>query len=156
MKNISKALFCFLMIVSCEEHHKNTLNFSASIQENDELKENPLLMKPITTSIQPKDSTMSTLYGNDIAFDYAQHHSDSHYPENAILNEVTWKQKPDEVWFGGNIPKEIYSIERISFINSQSVYERYEGKQLRLISGYNAKDDRRKMVILDQRMAVSP
>ncbi|WP_042721672.1 hypothetical protein [Flavobacterium sp. B17] len=156
MKNIIILFFCFLLIISCEQNHKNTLNFTASVKENDELKENPLLMKPITTSIQPKDSTMSTLYGNDIAFEYALHHSNSNYPEDAILYEVTWKQKPDDVWFGGNIPKEIYSVEKISFTDSQAAYEKYEGKPLRLTSGNSSTDGLRKETILNQRMAVSP
>lgn len=156
MKNIIIMFFCFLLTISCEQHSKNTLNLTASVQQNDELKENPLLMKPITSSINPENSTMSTFYGNDIAFDYAQHHPDADYPEDAILYEVTWKQKPDEMWFGGNIPKEIYSVEKISFTDSRSVYERYEGKPLRRILGNNTKDQLRKEIILDQRMAVSP
>ncbi len=99
---------------------------------------------------------MSILYGNDIAFDYAKSHPGADYPENIVLYEVTWKQKPDEVWFGGHIPKDIYSVEKVSFTNSGSLYEKYEGKPLRLISAYNSGDALRKVVILKQRMAVSP
>lgn len=156
MKNIIIPFFCFLLTISCGQHSGNILNLTASVQQNDELKENPLLMKPITSSINPENRTMSTFYGNDIAFNYAQHHSDADYPKDAILYEVTWKQKPDDVWFGGNIPKEIYSVEKISFTDSQPVYERYEGKPLRLISGNPVKDGLRKDIILDQKMAVSP
>ena len=156
MKNIIILLFCFFLIISCEKKPESTLNTQASLQQNDELKENPLLMKPITSSIQPKDSTMSTLYGNDIAFDYAKSHPDAYYPENTVLYEVTWKQKPDEVWFGGNIPKDIYSVEKVSFTNSGSLYEKYEGKPLRLIAANNSEDALRKAVIINQRMAVSP
>lgn len=156
MKNIIIQFFFFFLIISCEKHPKNTLNITASLQENVELKENPLLMKPITSSIQPKDSTMSTLYGNDAAFNYAKVHSDADYPEIAVLYEVTWKQKPDEVWFGGNIPKDIYSVEKVSFTNSGPLYERYEGKPLRLTAANNSRDALRKVVILNQRMAVSP
>lgn len=148
--------FALAIIFSGEQKSKEFLNIGASVQQNNELKENPLLMNPITSSIQPKDSTMSTLYGNEIAFNYAKQHSDSKYPKNAVLYEVTWKQKPDELWFGGNTPKEIYSVEKISFDNDSSVYERFEGNPLTIkdIDG-NLKKIRKEMIV-SKKMAVSP
>ncbi len=148
--------FALAIIFSCEQKSKEFLNIGASVQQNDELKENPLLMNPITSSIQPKDSTMSTLYGNEIAFDYAKQHSDSKYPKDAILYEVTWKQKPDELWFGGNIPKEIYSVEKITFDNDNSFYERFEGNPLKKIQIKEVEEKLRKDFIINQKMAVSP
>lgn len=156
MKNIIMALFSAALIILCSKPAENTINLSASLKQNDELKENPLLMKPITVSIQPKDNTISTFYGNDIAYTYAKKHQDSNYPDNAILYQVTWKQKPDEVWYGANIPASFYSVEKISFKDSQSAYERYEGKPLRTVSHDKAANDARKEIILKQRMAVSP
>ncbi len=155
MKNMI-LFFALAIIISCEQKSKEFLNIEASVQQNDELKENPLLMNPITSSIQPKDSTMSTLYGNEIAFDYAKQHSDSNYPKNAVLYEVTWKQKPDELWFGGNIPKEIYAVEKITFDNDNSVYERFEGNPLKKIQIKEAEEKLRKDFIIHQKMAVSP
>ncbi|MEN4760996.1 hypothetical protein ABEG63_11735 [Chryseobacterium sp. C39-AII1] len=155
MKNMI-LFFALAIIISCEQKSKEFLNIEASVQQNDELKENPLLMNPITSSIQPKDSTMSTLYGNEIAFDYAKQHSDSNYPKNAVLYEVTWKQKPDELWFGGNIPKEIYSVEKITFDNANSVYERFAGNPLKKIQIKEAEEKLRKDFIIHQKMAVSP
>lgn len=151
MKNMI-LFFALVIIVSCEQKSKEFLNIGASVQQNDELKENPLLMNPITSSIQPKDSTMSTLYGNEIV----KHHSDSNYPKDAVLYEVTWKQKPDEVWFGGNIPKEIYSVEKISFDNDNSVYEKLEGKTLKKVRVDEGEQILRKDFIMNQKMAVSP
>lgn len=148
--------FALAIIFSCEQKSKEFLNIEASVQQNDELKENPLLMNPITSSIQPKDSTVSTLYGNEIAFDYAKQHSDSNYPKNAVLYEVTWKQKSDELWFGGNIPKEIYSVEKITFDNDNSVYQRFEGKLLKKIQIKESEEKLRKDFIINQKMAVSP
>lgn len=145
-----------ILIISCNEKPKELINVNASIQQSNELKENPLLMHPITSSIQPKDNTMSTLYGNEIAFNYAKQHSDSKYPKDAVLYEVTWKQKPDEVWFGGNIPKEIYSVEKITFDNDNSVYERFEGKNLKKIKISEGEEKLRKDFIIEQKMAVSP
>lgn len=147
----------FILIISCSEKPKELINMNASIRQSKELKENPLLMHPITSSIQPKDSTMSTLYGNDIAFNYGRSHSDSNYPKGAVLYEVTWKQKPDELWFGGNIPKEIYSVEKISFdTNNSTHYERFEGNPLSVKATDENSNDVRKEMILSQPMAVSP
>ena len=148
--------FALAIIISCEQKSKEFLNIGASVQQNDELKENPLLMNPITSSIQPKDSTMSTLYGNKIAFNYAKQHSDYKYPKDAVLYEVTWKQKPDELWFGGNIPKEIYSVEKITFNDINSNYERFEGSPLKKIQIKEAEEKLRKDFIISQKMAVSP
>ena len=148
--------FALAIIVSCEQKSKKFLNIEASVQQNDELKENPLLMNPITSSIQPKDSTMSTLYGNEIAFDYAKQHSDFNYPKDAVLYEVTWKQKPDELWFGGNIPKEISSVEKITFNNDNYFYEKFEGKPLKKIQIEEAEEKLREDFIINQKMAVSP
>ncbi|WP_155845050.1 hypothetical protein [Chryseobacterium daeguense] len=67
---------------------------------------------------------MSTSYGNEIAFNYAQKNTGANYPSGTVLYEVTWKQKPDEVWLGGNIPKSIYSVERIVFNDSGVIYVR--------------------------------
>lgn len=155
MKNYSLYLI-LILIISCSEKPKELININASIQQRSELTENPLLMHPITSSIQPKDSTMSTLYGNEIAFDYAKQHSDFNYPKNAVLYEVTWKQKPDELWFGGNVPKEIYSVEKIIFDNANSVYERFEGNTFKKTQIQEAEEKLRIDFIINQKMAVSP
>ncbi|MCS4302458.1 MAG: hypothetical protein P0Y62_19065 [Candidatus Chryseobacterium colombiense] len=144
-----------ILIISCSEKSQELLNINASIQQSNELKENPLLMHPITFSIKPKDSTMSTLYGNEIAFDYAKQHSDFKYPKGAILYEVTWRQKSDELWFGGNIPKEIYSVEKISFDNDNSVYEKFKGKTLKKTKVDDSEEKLRKYFISEQKMTVS-
>ncbi|WP_326984386.1 hypothetical protein VUJ46_07590 [Chryseobacterium sp. MYb264] len=156
MKNYS-LYFIFAFLISCGEKPKELVNVGASFQQSEELKENPLLMHPITSSIQPKDSTMSTLYGNDIAFMYAQKNSGSDYPENAVLYEVTWQQKPDELWFGAHVPKEIKSVEKITFNdNHSSEYEMFEGKPLKIKSLDADWKNRRKDTVLSQRKAVSP
>ena len=157
MKNHIVLFLAFILMVSCEQKSKEFLNVNASVQQNDELSENTLLMKPITSSIQPKDNTMSTLYGNEIAFNYAKENSDSNYPKDAVLYEVTWKQKPDEVWLGGNVPKEIYSVEKIIFNeNHLSVYEKYQGKPLKQVKINEEEGNSRKDFIISQKMAVSP
>lgn len=158
MKNYSLFLiFAFVLLASCQQNSENILNLEASLEQSDELKENPLLMKPITSSIQPKIKTMSTLYGNDIAFDYAKTHFSSDYPKNAVLYEVTWAQKPDELWFGANIPKNIISVEKISFPDNGFVlYEMFQGKTLKRVKTDHKNENLRIEAILSQKMAVSP
>ena len=143
-----------VFMMSCQQNQEH-ININASIQKGDELPENPLLMIPFTSSIQPKNSTMSTLYGNKIAANYARTNPNSNYPEGSILYEVTWKQKPDDVWFGGNIPDEIIKVERVVF-QEQNIpsYQLYEGNPLKRI--YSKDDEVRIKAIVSQKMAVSP
>ncbi|AZA79742.1 hypothetical protein EG347_20765 [Chryseobacterium sp. G0186] len=156
MKNYSLYLI-FIVFVSCQKKAENILNLEASIQQTEELKENPLLMNPITSSIQPKIKTMSTLYGNDVAFNYAKTNFNSNYPQNAVLYEVTWAQQSDEFWFGANIPKNVISVEKISYLDKGLItYEMFQGNTLKKVKIDSKDEDVRKEVILSQKMAVSP
>ena len=47
----------------------------------------------LTTFVNRKQGTMSTLYGNDIAFAHATMLPDSSYPRGTMLTMVTWKQQ---------------------------------------------------------------
>jgi hypothetical protein len=156
-KSIIYLVLGFLFVVSCHSQERENLNRSASVLESDELLKNPLLMIPITSSVQPKESTMSTLYGNQTAAAYAKVNSDSRYPADSELYEVTWKQKPDELWFGANVPKEIFSVEKISIYDGYSQkYEIYRGESLKKKSIPKDEEISRISFILSQKMAVSP
>jgi hypothetical protein len=157
MKKYSFYLILLVLVMACNGKSKELLNTNASIQQSNELKDNPLLMHPLASSVNPKDSIMSTLYANDIAFDYAKKNGDSNYPNGAVLYEVNWKQKPDELWFGANVPGEIASVEKITFKqDNSSEYEVFEGKPLKKIKIDTATVTLRKNVIVSQGMAVSP
>ena len=96
---------------------------------------NPLQWQVITSQINPADSTMSTLYGNDTAVKYARSHSRRDYPASSVLALVTWHREEDARWFGANIPGKVVSVEFVSVesgpdqkpVNS---YRRYEGASL--------------------------
>src|SRR5262245_19200552 len=60
---------------------------------------NPLRWQVVTSTIDPTSSTMSTLYGNDVALKYARSHSEQAYPTGSMLALITWQQKQDERWF---------------------------------------------------------
>jgi len=76
--------------------------------------------KVITTFINKKDSTMSTLYGNDIAVQNAR--VGQPYGAGAVVSLVTWLQRGDPHWFGGRIPGKLSSIEIMSFFGADSIF----------------------------------
>ncbi|BAV06912.1 hypothetical protein SAMN05421788_102455 [Filimonas lacunae] len=149
------AMLCLLM-AGCHSQQPLGLNEQASVQPADELPENPLLLHALTSSLQPKDSIMCILYGNDAAFAYAAKHSDGRYPVGAVLYNVAWKQQPDEQWAGGNIPAAITTVERVAIdAAGMPVYTLYTGSPLKKVA-VNGADSLRLSAILRLRMAASP
>lgn len=119
-------------------------------------------LKVITSSINRKDQTMSTCYGNVIAVNSARSGEHVNYPAGAIIALVTWKQQEDPNWFGGNIPGEIKSVEMIKKSNSEDSsgilnYQKFTGKTLQqaLPAGITDKNSRINY-ILGLRAAVMP
>ncbi len=68
------------------------------------LPSNPMQGKVITSWINKQDATMSTMFGNEAAVEYARTNAASQYPVGATLSVVTWDQQEDARWFGGSIP----------------------------------------------------
>ncbi|MEZ0131717.1 hypothetical protein AB9T88_18825, partial [Flavobacterium sp. LBUM151] len=99
-----------ILLYGCNENNKDNINEKASVSALDALPENPLLLSPITFSINPNKAVMSTLYGNKAAFQHAKTRANSSYPNQAVLYEVTWKQKADSLWYGATIPDQIISV----------------------------------------------
>ncbi|HET7003749.1 MAG TPA: cytochrome P460 family protein, partial [Puia sp.] len=54
--------------------------------------------------VNPKDSTMSILYGG-----------------KGIFRLATWKQKPDDHWFGGNVPGNLVSVDTVGEISHEKL-----------------------------------
>ncbi|HWV73871.1 MAG TPA: hypothetical protein VN040_19260 [Pseudosphingobacterium sp.] len=153
--NIVVGIVTLTFLAACNSSTGLGLNEQASVKTNDKLPENPLLLHIITSSICPKDSTMASLYGNDTAFIYATHHKGREYPAGSILYEVTWRQQADEQWVGANIPKEIFSIERLEYTaTGRAIYTIYKGSPLKKVMAKNTL--KRVAAISKQRMAVSP
>jgi hypothetical protein len=89
----------------------------------------PLQGKVITTIVNRREGTMSTLYGNDIAVKDAR--GGLRPGPGASFALVTWSQRDDPHWFGGRIPKELVSIEVVKFgADGATAYNRYEGATL--------------------------
>jgi len=99
---------------------------------------------------------MSTLYGNGLALQKAIGFN-KELVSGELFTLVTWKQQPDEHWFGANIPGDLQSVEVLKSNSNGAIvvlnYQRYEGKTLVLTTDTLDKSERIKF-ILDQRPSV--
>jgi hypothetical protein len=156
---------CLLGVVAvglagCSDHVNprvaTRLNADAALVGD--LPSNPLQDKMITSWINKQDSTMSTLYGNEVAVQYARTHAEMKYPVGAVVSVVTWSQQEDPRWFGGKIPKTPKAVEFVTVTGpGATLYQRYEGsplKQVARVSGSDPND--RASYLLSQRAAVMP
>jgi hypothetical protein len=123
-----------------------------------DLPSNPLQGRAITSWINKQDSTMSTLFGNDAAVQYARSHSDMKYPVGAVLLAVTWNQQEDPRWFGGKIPHKPKAVEFVTVTGPGATsYQRYEGSPLKKVASVEGADPTdRAAYLLAQRAAVMP
>jgi hypothetical protein len=95
----------------------------------DSISAHPLMGKVITTVVDTRAGTMSTLYGNEAAVKYAR--GGHPYAAGAVVTLVTWSQREDPHWFGGRIPKELSSVEQLIYDNGgEFKYSRFEGAPL--------------------------
>jgi hypothetical protein len=139
------------------------LNDSAALTGN--LPANPFQWKVITSAINKQDSTMDTLFGNDIAVQYARTYSQHNYPAGSVLSLVTWSQQEDPRWFGGNIPSTPKSVEFVTVGATPDhkpayTYQSFEGTPLKQTSTQDGltglTPDSRAAYLIQQRAAVMP
>jgi hypothetical protein len=137
-----------------------TFNQSASLVGA--LPVNPLQWKVITSMIDRANSTMSTLYGNELAVGYVRTHSQHDYPVGSQLSLVTWTQQEDPRWFGASIPEAVKSVEFVTIGSAQDgrpsySYLKYEGSPLqKSVTQESAMPNERAAYLLSQRAAVMP
>ena len=116
----------------------------------------------ITSEIDPRQSTMSTVFGNNVAVEYARTHDDHNYPTGSVLSVVTWNQQEDARWFGAKIPDAPRSVEfvRVSKGSSGQLlysYQAFAGTPLTAAHNEeNSKVQGRTALILEERAALFP
>ena len=156
------ALLMFVL-VSCSMPNprlETAANHAAALPAD--LPRNPLEWKVITSEVDYPQATMSTLFGNDLAVQYARTHSDRNYPAGAVLAFVTWKQQEDIRWFGAKIPADPRSVEFVSIDSTPNrqptyTYRAFEGTPLRQdVNQVTSNPQGRAAYILAQRAAVLP
>jgi hypothetical protein len=127
-----------------------------------DLPSNPLQWRVITSAVNKQDSTMHTLFGNDVAVQYARTSSQHDYPAGSVLSLVTWKQQEDSRWFGGKIPAAPKSVEFVTVgitadHQPSYSYQNYEGAPLKkTLAKEGSTPDGRAAYLLSQRAAVMP
>jgi hypothetical protein len=153
-------LAALVLLVGCSQENarvKTTLNQGAVLVG--ELPSNPMQGKVITSWVDKKASTMTTVFGNDVAVNYARTNPEKKYPVGSMLSVVTWGQQEDPRWFGGNIPSKVKSVEFLT-VGTGAVaysYQRFEGSPLKKVAGEDgAVPSERAAYLLDQRAAVMP
>ena len=99
-------------------------------------------LRVITSGINKKRQTMSTLYGNSKAVDRARSGGLVGAGEEMVL--VTWRQKADENWFGANIPANVMAVEKIMTGSDPLTvnYQRYKGPALTLATDTSGRNQR--------------
>lgn len=123
---------------------------------------NPLQERVITSWIDRRDATMSTLYGNDIAVQYARTSQQQDYPSGSTLSLVTWTQQEDPRWFGARIPAKVKSVEYVMVETGADqrtsyVYESYAGMPLKkTLDQQGPTPTPRAAYLLSQHAAVMP
>ncbi len=152
-----------LALVGCSGQNPLTtthVNQEASL--GGALPSGPLQGQVITSWIDSRDGTMSTLLGNDVAVRYARTNSGHAYPAGAALTLATWTQAEDGRWFGARIPAAAKSVEFVTIgldANHQAAYsyQKYEGAPLRRVSAMElGAADERISFLISQRAAVMP
>ena len=123
-----------------------------------ELPSNPLRGKVITSWVNKHDATMSTLFGNDVAVQYARRNAEMRYPAGSVLSVVTWRQQEDPRWFGGSIPRKTTAVEFVTVTGPGTyTYQRYEGSPLKKVASVEGSDPKdRAAYLLAQQAAVMP
>jgi len=94
------------VIVSCKQHVRPVLAPEYLHYEND--------MRVITSVINNRDSTISVIYGNDLALDFAKNRQANHLAGEKYVM-VTSRQKPMPHWYGTSMNE---GVERVEYVTA--------------------------------------
>ena len=121
----------------------------------------PLDWPVITSGVDPRNSTMFTVFGNDTAVRYSRTNIARDYPRGSVLALTTWHQQEDSRWFGAWIPARVMAVEFVEVGAAadgmpSTTYRAYEGSPLKETASVEGLSDRRTKYILSLRAAVMP
>jgi hypothetical protein len=149
--------FVSLMVCGCNSTKPEPASTNQQAVLTGRLPYNPLSWKVITSSVNHRNSTMSTLYGNDTAVAYARSTAASTYPVGSVIALVTWAERDDPHWFGAKIPSTPQSVEFVSISAQGPSYDLYRGSPLTRVDGTDRNDASKRIDYLTtQRAAVMP
>ena len=151
-----------VILGGCSTHKPQSsqlINHQASLPET--LPHNPFGWRVISAMVKTQDSTMSTLFGNDIAVMHARTNPRQPYPAGSILSLVTWSQEEDDRWFGAKVPDKLKSVEFVTVIHTPDSkasysYSVYAGSPLRSTIVEQSDRESRINYLLQQRALVMP
>jgi hypothetical protein len=88
----------------------------------------------MSTFINKKRGTMSTLYGNPMALNASRAGGDKLYG-GEVFALITWQQQEDVNWFGAKIPGQLQSVEMVNIAGEDEEririnYALYKGREL--------------------------
>lgn len=148
MKRIQYCLIIIGLLCSCQQNHPENRNGAASLPKSFEFSK--LGLKTISSVINPRLGTTSTLYGNDNALKELKSLNSDTATEK-ILVLVTWQQMEDPRWFGAKTPSDLQLVEvmktKSNFKDYNKVdYSVYEGKNLNSRKDNLKEEDRIKFI----------
>jgi hypothetical protein len=135
MKRSIHMLLAGIAILSSACGHKTNsadlINKKASLPPSFQFE--ALGLKVMSSSINKKRGTMSTLYANELGLKNAIAGLKNHMA-GEVFALVTWKQQEDDHWFGAKIPGDLSSVELVkttAIVNHTVIsYKKFEGKDL--------------------------
>jgi hypothetical protein len=141
---LALALVLSVVLLACSGDRTNVApssNDAAAL--GGELPLDPLQWGVICSSVEASASTMSTVFGNEVAVQSARGGRIGRYPAGAVLALVTWKEQDDVHWFGARIPARPESIEVVAVhdaarAGSPFEYQAYRGEPLRKVPAPDA------------------
>ena len=163
LKTASAGLFLAFFLSGCSSNEPvPSLPFNQVAAFTVQLPFSPLQWRPVTSLVDSVTSSMSTLYGNEIAVNYARTQAGHNYPDGAILALVTWSQREDPRWYGAYIPGQVKSVECLylranAHQSTSPTYEKYSGSPLAKESGIpSVVQNQRVKFLVSLRAAVFP
>ncbi len=150
-----------LLVVGCSQPNPRVqTRFNRDAERSGGLPYNPLKWQVIAATLNHRDHTASTVFGNDQAITYVRRNVSHDYPAGSVISAITWDQQEDPRWFGGNILGKVRLVEFLEVEPDRAhgrtyQYSIYGGVPLRKLSSREeGSPTGRSAYLLEQRAAV--